>query len=204
MKKKLEWKFIKPLKKIPQSRFDQEKGKYSKDEPCCFGSHLAHVLIDRYDYEEGREEFKKRLGGINNLQVSFLFQKAGLIVDPFGVDDWNLPVKQVIENLEKIKEIPKTENTTLQNLQMPYFEDGSFKNSHLINCDFTYLVINRVNFENCIIENCDFTENSIKNSRFKNTTFRTCCFEKVYIYKNNYIENVKFENGCAYEEDFRK
>ena len=100
-----------PLKEIPQERFYQGIGKYKKTIPCCFGAHLAHVLLknrtgSEKDFIRGGTEFMRRLG-ISEHQMNWLFRKVGLRVSPFSDKKWNLRVDTVISRLEKIKEIPK-------------------------------------------------------------------------------------------------
>ena len=106
------WSFLAPLKEIPQERFYQSRGTYRKTKPCCFGAHLAHVLLkkslgNKSDFRKGGEEFRRRLGGITNSQICWLFGKVGLRVKPFSNAKWNLRVDTVINRLEKIKVIPR-------------------------------------------------------------------------------------------------
>ena len=96
--------------KLPPNMVYQEIGMFAKNKPCCFGAHLAHVLLNDNHYSKGAQAFKDRLGIKNDAQLLLLFTKAGLdkTINPFSTADWNLPVMEVIENLEKIKKIPDT------------------------------------------------------------------------------------------------
>ena len=104
------------FKELPPNLIDQAKGQFQKSEPCCFGAHLAHVLLDGSHYLRGALAFKDRLGIKNDAELLLLFMKAGLnrTIYPFSITSWNLPVLEVIENLEKIKKIPDTKGADLR------------------------------------------------------------------------------------------
>ena len=97
------------FKELPPNMVYQKKGMFAENKPCCFGAHLAHVLISEARYSYGAQAFKDRLGIKDDAQLLLLFMEAGLdrTINPFGSEDWNLPVMEVIENLEKIKKIPR-------------------------------------------------------------------------------------------------
>ena len=169
------------FKELPPNMVDQEESLFIKGRSCCFGAHLAYVLLGSNNYLDGAREFKDRLGIKNDVELLLLFAKAGLdkTINPFDSEDWNLPVLEVIKNLEKIKKIPDTEGADLGNVDLAY-------------SDLNYINLKYANLSNVKLRCANLIGASLRGANLKDTNLRCANLENADLAYAN-LENADLQ-----------
>ena len=159
------------FKELPHDMIKQHEGYFREDKPCCFGAHLAHILLDRKHFSYGESEFKHRLGIENDAELYLLFAEAGLDmgISPFGSKRWNLPVLEVIKNLEKIKEIPDTAGADLRGADLRYAKLNNIclKDANLKSVRLSYANLRDADLSVADLQNADLSDAVLRGANLK-------------------------------------
>ena len=97
---------------LPADRLDQNNGGYDVDEPCCVGSHLAHLLSEGDSYMDGAAAWAKLAGG-NRAHAILILRECGAPHDPFGSAPWETPPAEVFALAEQVEELPSLRGADL-------------------------------------------------------------------------------------------
>lgn len=195
---KLNFGFLKPLKSIEQHWFDQEEGTWLRGRPCCFGARLAKALnlyddFGEYYFTLGKDYFLSTLG-INEAQMILLFRQAGLkTINPFSGQEWNLPVAQVIENLEKITEIPKTRGA---DFRVSDLEHADLTGADLRGADFRGAFLRNTIFENADLRGANFSGADLHWAHLRDADLRKANLEGADLERAN-LHGAKLEGALG-------
>ena len=200
MANSINFKFLSFLKDIPESRFYQMEGLYSKKAPCCVGAHIAHELLAFRDYEMGISEVLIRTG-LNIAELIVIFRGLG-IKRPFGCLPWGRPVAEVIEDLIKVEKKPSLKkvdlseaimsrtnlrrvNFTLSDMRRASFylsmlSDISFKGANLTGANFKYADLVKVDFTGACLRETWFKGVNMKGTAFYKADLREARIPRKY------------------------
>ena len=95
---------------LAPDRIDQGIGTYEAEDPCCVGSHLAHLLqascpAHVTEYLAGADALARRLGG-TRAHLILMLRECGASHDPFDNAPWHLPAAEVFQRLATIETLP--------------------------------------------------------------------------------------------------
>lgn len=198
---------------ITEREVDQGMGCYRHSKPCCVGALLAgHFKVHRdnsYDYMRGYKAFAEALGG-NGAHVIMMLRQAGAGEYPFNSKDWDIPVKEVWNNLYAIETLPTItehkfhecnfEGHNFDDIDLTRcdffdsdFTDASLKNAVCVETDFT-CDMRRANFSGAYLDRCNFAEADLGLANFSGATIIKCRFGNVFSIEGAVFEPEHYES----------
>ena len=172
---------------LPPDSFDQNCPVY-RENACCVGAHLAGILdvsegFDS-DFHRGADEFARILD-VSRAHVTLLLRQAGAPHDPFGIQDWEIPVADVWAKLRTIEEFPPIQNTDfsrcdLSGADMSYYD---FSGSNFFRAYLGETQMLGATFLNCCFDEACMERAKVAGADFEGATFNLTDVAECYLHE---------------------